>query len=266
MISFRICLALFVAVPFTHGYPSRPGACPADRAAVNDVHLTATDLTRGSLVDGGLVLSINGQSLTAGETIALDTATTHTVVLEVSTSGGASTTPVSFFRGFLMRLGETESSTLGALTTNDPTASAVFHCDNAGVGSIGHISGVQRTSVAGALFMDTSAANMPLDVTVVVEVRNGKSVFYYDRFFVTVQSPTVTSPTTTLSVSPSASLSESTSASMSDSPPASLSDSPTTAPVSASFRVMATTTMAVSGSIISIAAVSALVAGIVLTL
>lgn len=97
------------------------------------------------------------------------------------------------FRGFLLRLGPPEEAEDGAVNldttdaldrTSDDVVVALEQCVlEEGVGGLSHTNNDLKDSVTGILRMDEMAKDLPLDVTVVIQNRNGISEYYYQRFF-----------------------------------------------------------------------------------
>jgi len=173
----RMFLLPFLLLGLTNAFPSAPGGCSGGSAPVAGFHLSR-DITTGPIEEGGFQISIDGEVLTTGTTFTISPGEDHTVTLE--------TTSASFFRGFLIRIGETDVSTLGAINPapDETLASVAAVCSD--VGGIGHNSGIEKTSINGVIRFDEPASNMPVDVTVVVANRGNDSTFYFTSYSLTV--------------------------------------------------------------------------------
>ena len=180
-------LVLAASVSAVVAFPSAPGQCPEGIVAVGPSHLGAPSVTTGSLIDGGLSISVNGDAIPAGTAMTLPAGVEHTITLAVT----GSNPDVTFFRGFLIRLGETTVSTLGAVQPVDTAISAIAGvCTGAGVGGVGHNGRVEKTTVSATVMLPSAAANMPLDVTAVIMLRNGESEYYYSSYTLSLQDGT----------------------------------------------------------------------------
>jgi hypothetical protein len=159
-------------------FPNGAGSCPPDKAAVGGIHLEASSVTTGSLRDNRLIIEINGRELSTNSTLTLKSGVDHNWIL-VSNSGAG-------FRGFLIRL---DARTRGVDTTvalssaNGNVQEAFTACiEVEGVGGLTHTDNALKTSVVGTLRLDEEASDLQLDVTVVMENRNGNSVYYYSAY------------------------------------------------------------------------------------
>ncbi|CAB9514094.1 expressed unknown protein [Seminavis robusta] len=199
---FALCNRLHVSA-----LPNAAGACPANEAAVGGSHLgsvarhhptiegsvTGThgdvEITKGALIDGGLHVSINGRVLVAGN------ATNEFAIQQDNALVLEALLDAAVFRGFLLRLGG--SSALNGTTTNtvDTTDALRVAEDDTdiqvsnnlcvatqGVGGLTHTDPEFKSKVTGILLMEELADNLPLDVTVVTQNRDGISEYYYSQY------------------------------------------------------------------------------------
>ena len=203
MPNMQLCNALLLlvvaSVSTVLANPGAPGQCIGGQAAVGGAHLLVNNITEGSLAEGGMAVSVNGQAIAAGTALTLPVGVEHTVTLDVTGGNPA----VTFFRGFLIRLGSTDVRTLNTLQPVDTSISRVASLcifADGGVGGVGHNSNVEKTTASVTMMLSSPAANMPLDVTAVVMLRNGMSEYYYSNYTVSVQdgatAPVTTAPVT----------------------------------------------------------------------
>jgi hypothetical protein len=151
-------------------FSSGAGACGPGNTSVQGPHLM--DATTGSLSDGGFTISLDGTALSESKT------STFAVGEDVKvTVAGKS------FKGFLVRLGQTDVDTKGAFTPGGDDVQVASACFDAG--GITHKSGSVKTTVSATLNLAEAATDMPVDVTVVVVNSGGKSEYYYSQFMVT---------------------------------------------------------------------------------
>ena len=178
---------LAASVSTVLGFPSQPGSCIGGQAAVGAPHLSASSVTTGTLMEGGLSISVNGNTVPEGAAVTLPVGVEHIITLEVTGSNPG----VTFFRGYLIRLGSTDISTVRALQPVDrgdwPGSSLCF---SQNAGHVGHLGNLEKTTASGAMMLSSPAADMPLDVTVVVSNRNGVSEYYYANYTISVQDGT----------------------------------------------------------------------------
>ena len=236
---FRNALLLLVSatVSTVLALPSAPGQCIGGQAAVGGSHLSASSLTTGSLATGGMTVSVNGQAVSEGGALTLPTGVEHTITLDVTGTNSA----VTFFRGFLIRLGETDVPTLGVVQPVDTAISAVPGvCTNAGVGGVGHNSRVDKTTASAKVMLSSPAASMPLDVTAVVANRNGVSEYYYSSYTLSLETVTA-APVTAAPVAPVAPVAPTTPAPVTAAPTPmpTVADTPAPTPTSAAVWINA---------------------------
>ena len=161
--------------------PTGAAGCAAGQAAVGGSHLEADDIQQGPLSSRDIKVFING--------VELDPNTEFDVPIGVNHVWKVSMPPDSEgFRGYLLRLdgGDDELDTTEALT-NIPGMGGTVQVANVcveteGVGGVTHNSRVRKKDVEGRLRLDETGSNLNLDVTVVLNNRNGLSQFYYSHF------------------------------------------------------------------------------------
>jgi hypothetical protein len=157
-------------------FPSGAGSCASGVDSVQGVHLTRTTVTTGSLEDGGFSVALSEATLVAGTTSSFTISTDNNLII----------TGTKTFRGFLMRLGETDTATVDAFTAAGSEIQVSSLCTGSeGVGGVTHTSASDKSSVTAILNLDASAAAMPLDVIIVVSNSDAESEFYYTRFLLT---------------------------------------------------------------------------------
>ncbi|CAB9514038.1 receptor-like protein kinase [Seminavis robusta] len=159
-------------------FPGGAGDCPEARAAVGGPHLGFPTVTTGSLEEGQLQFEVNGGSLAVGEPNEITVGDMHTWTLEI-TDG--------IYRGFLVRLGGGDSGvdTVESIKSDLDIVQPASACENFQVGGVTHTNAEDKTIIEGTLSVDAKSANMPLDVTVVIENTNGVSIYYYTGYQLT---------------------------------------------------------------------------------
>jgi hypothetical protein len=167
-------------------FPTGAGACTAGNTAVEGSHLI--NPTTGSLADGGFTISLGGTPLLDGAAGSFSINTDIELIL----SGGT-------FKGFLFRLGETGVDTNSAFTVTGPLIQIAPVCTE--VGGVTHTSNSDKTTISATLNMAAVAADMPLDVTVVVQNGGGGSEYYYSQFLLSSEGA-VAAPVTFAPVPP----------------------------------------------------------------
>ena len=179
-----------------HAFPSTTGSCAAGSAAiVSDPHTTATRIITGSLAIGGYSVKLGATTLspTSTSTFTVGVGTTLTI---------SGTKP---FTGFFMRLGEVGGVQTDTALSGTGNVKIPAVCVAAGVGGVCHTSSSTKTSVTASLRLDSAAASMPLDVTIVVSGNNDVSEYYYSRFLlsaVVANTPLTMSPVVTPTLKP----------------------------------------------------------------
>ena len=165
-------------------FPGGVGGCAGGRAAVEGPHLTSSARITGPIGNARLQMVLDDQIvMRARDMVNFTIGVDHTLTLRRIDEDGIR------FRGFLFRLGPgsvASVDTTDALDrTTDDTIIAFEHCvSGQGVGGLSHTNSNLKEQVSGVLRMDVVADKMPLDVTVVIQNRNGLSEFYYQRFIV----------------------------------------------------------------------------------
>jgi hypothetical protein len=174
--------SLLFPILSSSGFPGGAGGCAPNRAAVEGSHLATPARQTGPLGNGGLQVVLDDEIvLRSTQWTNFTVGEDHTLTLKTINDQG---TP---FRGFLFRLGPGDNSqvdTREALqgTTSDTSVAENLCVVDQGVGGLTHTDSELKDTVRGILRMDRVATNMPLDVTVVIQNRNGLSEFYYQQF------------------------------------------------------------------------------------
>eukprot|EP00797_Seminavis_robusta_P030257 Sro628_g178040.1 n/a (839) ;mRNA; r:20721-23488 len=194
-VSFWGVYGLLLFARRTIAFPNGAGGCPGGVAAVGGNHRSsAVAITTGSLEENNLQLEINGQILQPRELLSLKTGVEHSWRLSSTAAEGDG------FRGFLIRLGggPSEVDTTVALSSASIDVQEAFAaCVLAqGVGGVTHNENALKRSVTGILRLDEVASNLPLDTTVVIENRNGLSVYYYSAYALDFREEPVVGPLT----------------------------------------------------------------------
>eukprot|EP00544_Gedaniella_sp_CCMP2646_P006129 CAMPEP_0202496820 /NCGR_PEP_ID=MMETSP1361-20130828/21047_1 /ASSEMBLY_ACC=CAM_ASM_000849 /TAXON_ID=210615 /ORGANISM="Staurosira complex sp., Strain CCMP2646" /LENGTH=379 /DNA_ID=CAMNT_0049128249 /DNA_START=766 /DNA_END=1901 /DNA_ORIENTATION=- len=211
-----VVLATLLRGGHVHAFPSEAGSCRAGGFAVGGSHRSRTQVGGGPLSDHGLELSLEGTKLQAGNVSQIVVGTSYSLELLATTS-------TNTFRGFLMRLESPNVDTIEAMSVpenaNGIQVSEYFCVGIEGVGGLTHTTSNDKTQASGLLQVDETAVNLTLDVTVVVQNRQGVSEWYYSQFLlqaisfsptpapvVPTKPPTMTpkpSPAPTMNPSPS---------------------------------------------------------------
>jgi hypothetical protein len=171
---FRFALTAILAsasVGYVAAYPSGSGGCARGRAAPGLPHRLFKDITRGSLSDGGFNVTIDGQTPVGNKV------TTNNLNFDVVVTADS-----GFFKGILIRVSNTGSD---EVIPADPLTTATA-CGSR-VGSATHNSNSEKTSGTATIDLDDSAT-LNLDITVVVQNDDGKSIYYYMGYKVIVES------------------------------------------------------------------------------
>ena len=190
-----MCLAATLRLS-AHAFPSTTGSCAAGSAAiVSDPHTTATRIITGSLAIGGYSVKLGATTLspTSTSTFTVGVGTTLTI---------SGTKP---FTGFFMRLGEVGGVQTDTALSGTGDVKVPRVCTTAGVGGVCQTSSSTKTSVTASLRLDSAAASMPLDVTIVVSGDNAVSEYYYSQFLLSAapaNTPLTMSPAVTPTISP----------------------------------------------------------------
>ncbi|CAB9514047.1 AAI [Seminavis robusta] len=190
-ISIRFRLLLIVGSLcswITTALPTGSVGCEGGRAAVSGLHASQQTVLTGPLSQDNIEFQLNGVALQPGVPFNIDIGADNR--WRLITAG-------TFFRGFLVRLGRGSGNvdTRQSLATASLTAQvAEAAClDAYWVGGVTHNSNVLKNVEEGTLRVHLPSQNMPLDVTVVIQNRNGYSIYYYSGF--TIHANAVTVPT-----------------------------------------------------------------------
>lgn len=164
--------------------PSGASNCVGGRAAVGVSHLEGR-VTKGSLEEGGLSLSIGDTTLQVGTIAKFPKGETLEWTLV------ADDRP---FRGFLIRAEDRSDDvskkrgTTQALDSDDDLAKiAETVCVNAfNVGGITHTNNNQKRRISGTFRMDEAVEELQIDVTAVIKNRGSVSIYYYTGYVVSI--------------------------------------------------------------------------------
>ena len=152
----KACLIHFVIATLSKSvlaYPSAAGSCAAGPQAVGGPHLTSSNITTGALSQGGFIVTL-------GSDMVLDSLVAATFPTNVPTTITISGSRA--FRGFLMRLGETEAPTDSAFsigTSSDIQISTLCAAVEQ-VGGVTHTSNAQKNSVTATLTLPTDRTSV----------------------------------------------------------------------------------------------------------
>jgi hypothetical protein len=164
-----------------HAFPNGAGQCIGGRAAVDGEHLTLNPVVTGSLVDGGLEVTINdGTTLTEdGGPYEIATNTDYTIAIGISSSGG--------FRGALIRAASSNGESDFTLQAADEFGQdATSVCTDNGVLGVTHVSNDIKPSLSATLNVGF-VGTITLDITVVQAANdNDGSSYYYSPYTLTV--------------------------------------------------------------------------------
>lgn len=210
----QLCLGVLVLHLVLHqatALPTGASGCAGGRPAVGGTHLTAYMIEQGPLSDQAIQISINGVVLDPNTEFNVPIGVDHVWRVDMPGDG---------FRGYLLRLdgGDSSLDTTDALS-NIPgmggTVQVAKVCvDKEGVGGVTHTSRALKNTVQGRLRLDDVGENLSLDVTVVLQNRNGLSQFYYTPFVVNaVQTDQETQTDATSTSSPTMTQTDATSTS-----------------------------------------------------
>jgi hypothetical protein len=166
---------------FTFAYPNGAGQCIGGRAAVGGEHLTLNPSETGSLVDGGLEVTVNGDTTLTenGGPYEIATNTDYTIAIGISSSGG--------FRGALIRASSDNGETDFTLQAADDFGQeATSVCSDDGVLGVTHVTNDIKPSLSATLNV-AFVGTITLDITVVQAANdNDGSYYYYSPFTLTV--------------------------------------------------------------------------------
>jgi Tfp pilus tip-associated adhesin PilY1 len=91
-----------------------------------------------------------------------------------------------FFRGFSLRLALKEPLFTGLTPlAGDSSTQSNYVCVGYGAVGITHTNNNTKTVAKGNLTIAKAASNVPLDVIIVVQNRNKKSIYYYTEYKLT---------------------------------------------------------------------------------
>jgi hypothetical protein len=144
-----------------------------------DPHRFGTNVTTGPLAKGGFTVTLDSKPLTPGKYTNFLVGKPHKLEIKAAKP--------KYLRGFLFRLagGVDAAYTFEALAPykGDTTAQFSIVCVEGLVGGVTHTSNSKKTSASANLTLDVVASYLPLDVTVVVQNRDGNSIFYYSWYW-----------------------------------------------------------------------------------
>jgi hypothetical protein len=180
-------LFAFGSLPIAAAWPNGAGRCIPAEAAVSGSHLSRATVRTGSLEEAGYSVAFHGKVLAADGTIAKYFGLGETHPLEIT---GSTTT----FKGFLMRLGAPDGSTVSTVDAlngvdGDSSVQVASVCtDGEGVGGVTHTNNDDKTAMAATIFMTEAVEGLTLDVTVVGENSGSVSSYYFSRYLITAGS------------------------------------------------------------------------------
>jgi hypothetical protein len=187
---------LLIALPSVHAFPFGAGSCSGGQAAAGPAHHPGTGynvtVTTGTLDKGGFVVTLDSTVLSIGTPATFISGAPH--ILTIKGTGN------STFRGFLFRLSGGLTGFTTAFTsygqfsyigtgltdlaplTGDTNASYAILCLNDFVAGVTHTNGNLKTTASANMTVGYIDNGFVLDVTVVVQLRDGVSIFYYSEF------------------------------------------------------------------------------------
>jgi hypothetical protein len=189
-----VCV-LIIALPSLHAFTFGAGSCTGGQSAAGPPHQTAGSaynitVVTGTLDEGGFVVTLDSTVLSRATPASFTSGTPH-----ILTISGNST-----FRGFLFRLsggitGFTTAWTFYnshsyfgtgltdlAPVTGDANASYAILCLNEFVAGVTHSNSNLKTTASANMTVGYIDNGFVLDVTVVVQLRDGLSIYYYSEF------------------------------------------------------------------------------------
>ena len=176
-------LLLFVSV---QAFSGGAGFCNANRAAVGTTHLFQQNVTRGSLAEGSIhvTLSYDPQQ----QQVELLTANSLDI-LELNQDYQLCVHRKQGYKGILIRwAGSPDDLAPTAMLspTDDDNYYQSFTCDIVNAGSVTHNNNKLKyqTCAEIAPLTKPAATAMKLDITIVVQNRDGFSEFYHSQFLV----------------------------------------------------------------------------------
>jgi hypothetical protein len=191
-IFYKIAVCFLIALPSLDAYPFGAGGCPGAQAAPGELHRFGygpINVTTGTLDKGGFVVLLDSTPLIPNAASDFLSGIPHELTIQ-ATSGT--------FRGFLFRLsgGETGLQPLNNLgpLPGDPNAQTSIACVYDLVGGVTHTNNALKTSASAFMILSSPAKGLFLDVSVVVENRQGISIFYYTYFMLNAVAPPTPAP------------------------------------------------------------------------
>lgn len=226
---FRLTAAALLALlPLAKASPGGAPTCVGDESAPGDPH-RAAGFTEETIAEGGLTITIGGETLEEGTPLDLVVGDTYEVTISTESS----------FRGVLARMagGDAGVDTLGLFTVvdGDTSLQVSSFCDAAEVSGfpnlaprriilapvlhdflltfvscmssrqvagVTHTSRADKTSVTFLMSLDEPSQNMALDVNV-VESNPNPSVFYYTQYLINAVAAPTGAPTSAPTSAPS---------------------------------------------------------------
>ncbi len=173
---------LFTSIPSSLAYYFGAGGCVAGAAGIGPPHLKAvaptfnTQIVTGSLAVGGFKVSIDGVALKPGAVTKVAVKKSHTISVKAAAS--------KIFRGFNFRLGIT-TATLVPFSKDVANIQPNYLCPSKHAVGLTHLNNNTKTVASGKLTVTSKASNVPLDVLIVVQNRNKKSIYYYSGYKLT---------------------------------------------------------------------------------
>jgi hypothetical protein len=175
-----LLVVLLASIPVAlEAYSFGAAGCAGGTAAIGPPHAKGasptfnTQVINGTLKTGGFTVSIDGTALTAGATFKTTIKNTHVVTVKGS-----------LFRGFNIRLGVPISTGLVPLK-GDSLTQTNFYCPGVQAVGITHTTNSNKTTTSGDMVLQSAKTKVPLDITIVVQNRNKKSIYYFSEYFVT---------------------------------------------------------------------------------
>jgi len=192
-----ICFALLLCEHIANAFSDRAGSCKAG-VPLQGEHILNEQLAGGPLSDNGFEVRLNGAALdfqSQNNVPVTDDAQELTLV---------ATADNTFFRGFLIRIeGENVDTTdFLDIPEGDDNIRVVSLCILVeDVGGVSHTNNNEKTEATALLRIPQVAMNLTMDVTMVVQNRDGAAEWYNSRYILNAGGSTVTP---TVSPSPTA--------------------------------------------------------------
>jgi hypothetical protein len=183
---YLVALFLLKSAALVEALPTGAAFCPSGEAAVNGPHLGADRIKTGTLAAGNITLVVLGEDVSPSDN-NLNLLIGQEYTIGVRSDGRK-------FRGVLLRAEDRTRRPVGTLVLepreNDSLLKDATACaPEAPAVGITHAGSGQKTSVSGLIRYDVDAdasaqdvTGATLDVTVVIELRNGRSEYYYTPF------------------------------------------------------------------------------------